>query len=420
MIIEEIEAKSLVRTGGPSIFSWAEIYLNPYQGCFHDCKYCDGKSEHYRMHSDFSGKLKVKINSPQLFEKFLKSKGFTSVHRKEQYQMFDFFPGLKVDEKNYRVAKSIIGVGGGVCDVYQPSEAEVKMTRRLLEIVYDYQMPLWILTKSNLVLRDIDIIKEINKETHASVDFTITLYNEKDQKIFEPGASSTEERFQAIKEFRRAGIHSGVYFLPVLPFIGDTEENIKNIYERTKKVGAEFVFCGGLTLKPGKNKKEFFETLEQNYPQFSNKYELLYGNNNKYGMLDVDKFNEFNLVWPEIKGFKYGYELGLDFTAERYVPDGRLFMNLKLSELLRKITYIQNAFLNESKYKIQAFNMAAEFIEKSAKDFAELSEDDFEAMPVAEYVKYVIKEYIKNKSSDYLKDLEKKAYERILEKYYST
>ncbi|MFW9922886.1 MAG: radical SAM protein [Candidatus Thorarchaeota archaeon] len=418
MNVEEIEAKSLVRMSGPSIFSWAEIYLNPYQGCFHDCKYCDGNSEHYHMHDDFSGKLKVKINAPQLFEKFLKSKGFNSVHRKEQYEMFDFFPGLKEDKKRYRVAKSIINIGGGVCDVYQPLEEEVKMTRKLLEIVYDYQMPLWILTKNDLVLRDIDLIKEINKETYACVNFTITLANEREQKIFEPGASTTEERFQAIKEFRKAGIHSGVYFYPTLPFIGDTEENIKNIYERAKKVDTEFIFCGSLTLKPGRNKNEFLQTIKQNFPQFLSNYEILYGNNNKYGMLDIEKFNEFNLVWPEIKGFKYGYELGLDFAAERYVPDGRLFMNLKISELFRKITYIQNSFLNESKYIIQAFSMAAQFIEKSTKDFALLSDDDYDAMPVADYVKLVIKEYIKNNSSDYLNNLENLAYNKILEKYY--
>ena len=76
MIIEENEAKSLVRIGRPSMFSWAEVHLNPYQGCYHDCKYCDGKSEGYHMHEDFSSRIKVKKNAPKLLEQFLKKRGF--------------------------------------------------------------------------------------------------------------------------------------------------------------------------------------------------------------------------------------------------------------------------------------------------------------------------------------------------------
>nr|NHJ84127.1 radical SAM protein [Asgard group archaeon] len=304
MKIEEIEAKSLIRTSGPSIFSWAEIYLNPYQGCYHDCRYCDGKSEHYHMHDDFGNLIKVKINAPELFEKFLRKSGYSSVHRKEQFAIYDFFPDLKT-AKSYKNSKAIINIGGGVCDVYQPAEKEVKMTRKLLEIVYDYQLPLWILTKSNLVLRDLDIIKKINEETYACINFTITLQNERAQKIFEPKASTTSQRFEAIRILRNEGIHAGVYFYPALPFIGDTEENIQAIYQNAKKAGAEFVYCFGLTLKPGRNKVEFMRTLANHYPELYPKYQALYGNNNKYGHLDYEQFKEMGLVWPEIKGFKY-------------------------------------------------------------------------------------------------------------------
>ena len=418
MKVEEKEAKSLVRQGGPSIFSWSEIYLNPYQGCYHDCVYCDGKSEHYHMHDDFGTRIYVKTNALELFKKFLQKKGFTPVHKKEQFAIYDFFPKLKELDNPPRQGKSIITIGGGVCDVYQPAEKEAEMTRKLLEIIYDYQLPLWILTKNKLVLRDIDIIKEINKESYACVNFTITLNDEKTQKIFEPRASTSQERFEAIKLLRKEGIHAGVYFYPALPFIGDTEENIQAIYKKAREVKAEFVYCSGLTLKPGRSKNEFMQTLLKHYPEIYPKYEELYGNNNKYGHLDYNVFKEMNLVWPEIKGFKYSYEYNLGYTADRYVPDGRIYTNLKLSELLRKIVFIKSSILHDSKFDVQNFGKAANYIETSQKDFGELEESEFNDIPVTKNVREVIIECLKNKQSIFLHKLEKRAYESIMERYY--
>jgi len=257
MKIEEKTVKTLIRQGGPSVFSWSEIYLNPYQGCYHNCMYCDGKSEYYHMHEDFGERIFVKENAPTLFKKFLKSKGFRPIHNKEQSAIDEFFPSLKDVPDSKLLPKSIITIGGGVCDVYQQPEKTVKMTRELLEIVYDYQFPLWILTKNNLVLRDIDIIKKINEETYACVNFTITLSDEKAQKVFEPRASTTTERFEAIRTLRKEGIHSGVFCYPSLPFIGNTDENILAIYQRAKEVDAEFIYANGLTLKPGRTAYPF-------------------------------------------------------------------------------------------------------------------------------------------------------------------
>ncbi|NHJ04577.1 MAG: radical SAM protein [Candidatus Heimdallarchaeota archaeon] len=420
MLIEQKEAKSLIRQSGPSIFSWSEIYLNPYQGCFHNCVYCDGKSEHYHMHDDFGTRIMVKTNAPTLFKTFLKKKGFNPIHKKEQFAIYDFFPSLKELDKPPHQGRSIITIGGGVCDVYQPAEKEMKMTRKLLEIVYDYQLPLWILTKNKLVLRDIDIIKEINKETYACVNFTITLMNEKSQKIFEPGASTTQERFDAIKMLRKEGIHSGIYFYPALPFIGDTDENIQALYKRANEVKSEFVYCYGLTLKPGRSKNEFMQTLQKHYPDIYPKYNELYGNNNKYGHLDYHVFKQMNLVWPEIKGFKYGYEYKLGYTAERYIPEGRIYTNLKLSELLRKIVFIKSSLLQDSKFDVQSFSKAANYIENSQKDFGQLDESEYDDIPVSQNVKQVITDFLVEKESSFLEKLEKRTYEYIVKKYYNS
>ena len=233
MIIEKYKAKSLVRTCSPSLFSWGEAYLNPYQGCYHDCKYCDGKSENYYMHADFGERIRIKINAPLLFEQFLKKKGFIPLHREKTSTLVDFLPS-KDSIQFHQPGKFIVHIGGGVCDVYQPAEKEIKITRKLLQITYDYKFPVFILTKNKFVLRDLDLLKKINGETYANVSFTITLADEKVQKIFEPRASTTQERFEAIKTLREEGIHSGVYFYPTLPFIGDTDENMQAIYNQAK------------------------------------------------------------------------------------------------------------------------------------------------------------------------------------------
>ncbi|MHA1551739.1 MAG: radical SAM protein [Candidatus Heimdallarchaeaceae archaeon] len=419
MKIENYEAKSLVRQGGVSIFSWAETYLNPYQGCYHNCVYCDGKSEQYYMHEDFGERIRVKTNAPELLIKFLKKQGFSSVHSKKQFSIIDYFPAFKKDAKSDSKPKSIITIGGGVCDVYQPAEKEAKMARKLLEIVYDYQLPLWILTKNKLVLRDIDLIKKINKESYACVNFTITLADERARKIFEPRASSSEERFEAIKILRKEGINSGIYFYPCLPFIGDTEENVSSIYQRAKEVNAQFVNCAGLTLKPGRSKNEFMNALRVNYPDIYPKYEQLYGNENKYGHLDYEQFKKLNLVWPEIKGYKYGYELGLSFVADRYVPDGRMATNLKIAELLLKISYIKRNVIHDSKFEIQDFNKASHLVENSTRDFGLLEDDEFSEISISKSVRSIIQEYVEQGKSSYLQKLEKKAYEQVMNKYYS-
>ena len=419
MKIEEKTVKTLIRQGGPSVFSWSEIYLNPYQGCYHNCMYCDGKSEHYHMHEDFGDRIFVKENAPALFKKYLKSKGFQPVHNKEQSAIDEFFPSLKDIPDSKTTPKSIITVGGGVCDVYQQPEKTVKMTQELLEIVYDYQFPLWILTKNDLVLRDIDLIKKINKESYACVNFTITLHDEKAQKIFEPRASTTPERFEAIRILRKEGIHSGVFCYPSLPFIGNTDKNIQAIYQSAKAANAEFIYANGLTLKPGRNKDEFMSTLKQHYPEVYPKYELLYGNNNKYGQLDMEQAQKLGLVWSLHRGYKFGYELGLDYTAKRFVPEGRIKTNLLLSELLWRIVYLKESILYDPRYEVNAFNEAAKLAENSKRDFGELKDNDFSDIPTNNQVREVIKEFVKTGKSVYLETLEKKSYEHLVDKYYS-
>ncbi|MHA1592248.1 MAG: radical SAM protein [Candidatus Heimdallarchaeaceae archaeon] len=413
MIVEEYEAKSLIRKSKTSLFSWSEMYLNPYQGCYHDCKYCDGKSEGYYMHDDFASRIRVKKNAPQLLEEYLKKNGFFPINRKKTHSLVDYFPDLRESADTKHKGKFVIFIGGGVCDVYQPVEKEVKMTRKLLEIAYDYKFPVFFLTKNNLILRDLDLLKKINEDSHVSACFTITLADEKKQKIFEPKASTSQERFEAIEKLRKEGIHSGVYFYPTLPFIGDTDENMNAIYKSAKEVDAEFVYCYGLTLKPGRNKIEFMQTLSEHFPDIYPMYEVLYGNNDKYGNLDREKFKEMGLIWPEIKGYKLGYELGLGYSSERYVPEGRFEKNLQLSEFLNRIQYLKNFFTKTSRAESKALNDASQLFISYHQDIGRMGEEEIVKLVENPITLPYITDFLESGESKLLKELEKKTYDSV-------
>lgn len=413
MIIEEYEAKSLVRTSKTSLFSWAEVYLNPYQGCYHDCVYCDGKSEGYYMHDDFGTRIKVKKNAPDLLEQYLRKRGFFPINRERTSTLVDYYPNLRKSADTKSIGKFVLFIGGGVCDVYQPAEEELKMTRRLLEIADDYRIPVCFLTKSDLILRDLDLLKKINQESFVSASFTITLADEETQKIFEPNASTTNERFAAIKKLRKEGIHSGVYCYPSLPFIGDTDQNIETIYKRAKEVEAEFIYCWGLTLKPGRNKNQFMNTVQQYYPDLYHKYKKLYGNEDKFGNLDRAAFDEFNLIWPEVKGYKYGYELGLDYTSERYVPDGRIENNLKIAELLHRLAYLKSFFIKSSKYETRQLNTGAKIFNELETDVALLNKNQLAQFGIDKIIYHYIEEFLNEGKSAKLKNLEQEAYDSV-------
>jgi DNA repair photolyase len=409
MILQPYKAKSVMRKSSPGLFSWGEAYLNPYQGCYHDCVYCDGKSEGYYMHEDFSQRIKVKTNAPFLLEQFLRKKGFIPFYRQKTSTLVDFIPSLRDSAQKSQPPKFILHIGGGVCDVYQPAEAETRMTRTLLTIARDYGFPVFILTKNTLILRDLDILKSINENAHACCSFTITLADTESQKTFEPHASTTEERFEAIKVLRKEGIHAGIHFYPVLPFIGDTNANMEAIYTRAKEVGAEFVYCWGLTLKPGRNKQEFLSVIQEHYSHLLQKYHLLYGNNDKYGNINVKQLEKTGFVYPEIKGYKIGYEHHMRYALDRYVPQGRVPGNLKCSEFLLKISYIKNYILREK--KVPQFYRAVTTMENLDTDVTCLSPKELEKVPVAREVTPYITEYLNG--GRYLEELEEKAYHLV-------
>lgn len=223
--------------------------MNIYRGCTHGCIYCDSRSKCYGFTHEFED-IEVKINAPQLLEKALKS----------------------------RRKRCMIGTGA-MCDPYLHIEENLKLTRKCLELIDQYEYGAAVQTKSTRVLRDMDLLKSINNKTKAVVQMTMTTYDETLCKILEPNVSTTKERFEALMQFKKAGIPTVVWLTPILPFINDTEENIRGILEYCVEAGVKGIICFemGVTLRDG-DREYFYKALDKHFPSVKNKYIRTYGN----------------------------------------------------------------------------------------------------------------------------------------------
>lgn len=234
--------------------------INVYRGCTHGCIYCDGRSECYHTPVPFED-IEVKENAPELLEEALR--------RKRQ---------------------PCVVSTGSMCDPYMPCEERLLITRKCLEIIDRYSCGAAVQTKSDLVLRDADLLEQINRKTKAVIQVTITTCDEKLCRLIEPNVCSTEQRYRVLKEFQKRKIPTVVWLTPILPFINDTEENLKSILELCFDAGVQgIVNMGfGVTLRAGDREyfyaklDEYFPGIKQRYVQtFQNSYECLSENDRK-------------------------------------------------------------------------------------------------------------------------------------------
>jgi DNA repair photolyase len=175
--------------------------------------------------------------------------------------------------------KCMIGMGS-MTDPYIPLETDVKNTRKALELIYKYGFGATLITKSANVLRDLDILKEINKKTKCIIQMTLTTFDEKLCKIIEPNVSTTKERFEVLKVLNQNNIPTVVWLTPILPFINDTKENITGILDYCIKAKVYGIICFGMgvTLREG-NREYFYEKLDKFFPAVKEKYIKAYGIN---------------------------------------------------------------------------------------------------------------------------------------------
>ncbi|MHB1483062.1 MAG: SPL family radical SAM protein [Saccharofermentanales bacterium] len=222
--------------------------MNIYRGCSHGCIYCDSRSKCYQMDHDFED-IEVKTNAPEMLEEELKSK------RK----------------------KCMIGTGA-MTDSYMPLEKKMLYTRRCLELVDEFGFGIAIQTKSDLILRDLDLLKSINEKAKCIVQITLTTFDENLCRILEPNVSTTKERFEVLKIMRDNGIPTIVWLCPFLPFINDTEVNLRGLlgYCVEAKVFGILNFGIGVTLREG-DREYFYQKLDEHFPGMKERYHEKYG-----------------------------------------------------------------------------------------------------------------------------------------------
>lgn len=223
--------------------------MNIYRGCLHGCIYCDSRSLCYQMKHKFED-IEVKANAVELLENALRRK------------------------RN----KCMIGTGA-MSDPYMPIEEKLGNMRKCLEVIERYGFGVTMITKSTKVLRDLDLLKKINEKSKCVVQMTLTTYDEDLCRIVEPNVETTYERFRALEILHDNGIPTVVWLCPILPFINDTEENIRGIldYCVRAKVKGIINFDMGVTLRDG-NREYFYKKLDEHFPGLKEKYIRMYGN----------------------------------------------------------------------------------------------------------------------------------------------
>ena len=269
--------------------------MNLYRGCTHGCIYCDSRSKCYQMNHAFED-IEVKKNAPELLERALRAK------RK----------------------KCMIGTGA-MCDPYMHCEEKLGLTRQCLEIIDRYGFGLAIQTKSCRILRDLELFKRIHQKAKCVVQMTLTTYDEELCRVLEPRVSTTKERFEALKVFRDNGIPTVVWLSPLLPFINDTEENLRGILDYCTRAEVYGIICFGIgmTLREG-SREYFYQELDRHFPGMRERYHQKYGyayeipsdHNRELMKLFYEQCREYGIVsdigqvfaylsqFPENKGYE--------------------------------------------------------------------------------------------------------------------
>ena len=222
--------------------------MNLYRGCTHGCIYCDSRSKCYHMDHAFED-VRIKANALDLLEQALRRK-----------------------------RRKCMLATGSMTDPYIPLEEELGLVRQALALADKYGFGFTLITKSDRVLRDLDLLKSINQKSKAVVQMTLTTYDQELCRRLEPNVCATRERFEALRQLGEAGVPTVVWLCPILPFINDSEENIRGLldYCGQARVWGVICFGMGLTLREG-NREYFYQQLDRLFPGLKERYMRVYG-----------------------------------------------------------------------------------------------------------------------------------------------
>ncbi|MFX1450321.1 MAG: radical SAM protein [Promethearchaeota archaeon] len=286
---------------------WCRYTINSYQGCEHSCIYCDARSQKYYLHPEFGEVIYVKTNIKQKLENRLR--------------------------RARTLLPDIVGTGG-TSDAYQPAEKKYKNTRQVLDVLHKYKYPVLIGTKNTLVLRDLDILSQISQETWCTIAFTITSFNKEVIDFLEPRASPPDERINALKLIKEEypEIQTGVHFMPIVPLLEDSDENLEEVVRRTKDAGCDFIlFAAGMTIRD--NQADFFKNkLKAKHPNLYDNFMALYSEGN---------------IWPNLaysmvinkKVYDLCKKYNLSYRSKRWIPKDFRRVNYIIAEKLLNESY---------------------------------------------------------------------------------
>ncbi len=260
MGLSEIHTKTVLRKSrGFDPWFVAGCGMNLYRGCGHDCAYCDGRAEKYRVEGAFGSDVQVKVNAIEVLGRELGSA-----------EQGELWPESQAWHGGF------VLLGGGVGDSYQPAETRYGLARGALELFARRGIPVHVLTKSNLVLRDADLLARIAGAAGALVSFSLSSADDAMSAHFEPGAPAPSERLRALEALRKRGINGGIFLMPVIPFLTDGEEALERTVAAAADAGAQYVLFGGMTLKQGRQKDHFLATLARVRPDLVARVDALY------------------------------------------------------------------------------------------------------------------------------------------------
>jgi DNA repair photolyase len=324
---------------------WGKYTAHPYIGCRSGCAFCYERGIRYlrgRNPETFDKLIQVKVNAVDLLRKEL----------------------LKLE-------REIIAVG----DWQQPAEKRYRLSRGMLEVVLEQGFPLFIIERSPLLTRDLDLLVEINRKSWAGVLFSISSLEPELKRVFEPHSPGVKQRLQAMAALANAGIYTGLSMMPILPQVGDREEQIEALIVASKDHGGKCVLAGGLTMD-GFQAEHTFETARNLHPQLEANWRVLYNwdgpGKRRYGPPAVYNARIGMLVRSLCQ------KHGLLDRMPRYVPDGPLTVNKRVAEWLFLKTY-DLELEQASSYRVWAYRKAAWTVDELPVNIADIFAQSGEA-----------------------------------------
>lgn len=368
MAVTEIQAKSLLRCRS-RVDSWfvSDCGMNLYRGCQHDCSYCDGRAEKYHVAGTFGRDVAVKVNAVDVLQAEI--------------------------QRRRRKPRGYVMLGGGVGDSYQPVEQRYQVTRGVLALLAEQELPVHVLTKSTLVKRDLDLLRRIHEQRGVIVSMSFSSVDDGMAAVFEPGVPPPGERLRTLRSFKQMDIPCGMFLLPVIPFVTDTEDMVERSVAAASATGLDFVVFGGLTLKNGRQKTHFFEVLQRHQPDLVERYEDIY-TGDTWGNAAGEYYDRINQRF-DAAACRYR-------MAKRVPAD--LYRDILPDDDLAVVMLDQLGYLAKLKHKPAPYGYAAHAISKLKKPLS--SFDDLTNIPgVGPTTARLVREMLDSRRCQYYEQL---------------